>query len=81
MDGTIRYVEALEKRYGSAVKDHVAFFLVPGYGHGDGPFKMYAPMMEYLENWAEKGVRPDELLVTDVNEATFGRTRPIYEYP
>ena len=81
MNSTIRYVEALEKRYGTALKEHLAFYLAPGYGHGDGPFKMYAPLMRHLEDWVEKDIRPGELLATDVNEATFGRTRPLYEYP
>ncbi len=81
-NGTIRYVEALEKRYGPSLKEHLFFSLVPGYGHGDGsPFKMYAPMMEHLENWVEKGIRPETILATDVNQATFGRTRPLFEYP
>ena len=82
MNGTIRYVEALEKRYGSALKEHLAFYLVPGYGHGDGgPFRLYAPLMEYLENWVERDQRPDVILATDTNQETFGRTRPLYEYP
>ena len=81
MNSTIRYVEELEKRYGSALKDHLTFYLVPGYGHGDGPFKMYAPLMQHLEDWVEKGVRPDKILATDVSPATFGRTRPLFEYP
>lgn len=81
MNGTIQYVKALESRYGAALKDHLAFYLVPGYGHGDGHFKMYAPLMEQLENWVEKDIRPGEILATDVNPATFGRTRPLYEYP
>ena len=81
MNSTIRYVEELEKRYGPALKDHLVFYLVPGYGHGDGPFRMYAPLMQHLEDWVEKGIRPDEILATDVNPKTFGRTRPLYEYP
>ena len=81
MNGTINYVEELRKRYGLELDEHLAFYLVPGYGHGDGPFKMYAPLMEKLEDWVEKGKRPEEILATDVNPATFGRQRPLYEYP
>ena len=81
MNSTIRYVEELEKRYGPELKEHLAFYLVPGYGHGDGPFKMYAPLMQYLEDWVEKGIRPGVMQATDVAPASFGRTRPLYEYP
>ncbi len=81
MNGTIDYVEELRKRYGQELDEHLVFYLVPGYGHGAGPFKMYAPLMEKLENWVEKGERPEVIEATDVNEATFGRKRPLYEYP
>ena len=82
MNSTIRYAEDLEKRYGPALKEHLAFYLIPGCGHGGGDaFHPYVPLMQHLEDWVEKGVRPGTILATDVNKATFGRTRPLYEYP
>jgi len=82
MNSTIRYAEDLEKRYGPALKDHLAFYLIPGCGHGGGDaFHPYVPLMQHLEDWVEKGIRPGTILATDVNKATFGRTRPLYEYP
>ena len=82
MNSTIRYVENLEKRYGPELKEHLVFYLVPGYGHGSPEtFHMNAPLMQALEDWVEKGIRPGPLLATDVRGGVSGRTRPLFEYP
>ena len=59
---TIRLYHGQVNRYGEqAVKGAVAFYLVPGYGHGHGAgFNATGgmPLLAALEGWVENGVAP-----------------------
>ena len=80
--GTTRYYKRLCDKYGEKLREHLAFFYAPGYGHGDGgAMWYYTDLLGTLEEWAENGNRPQVLIAEDRNEKTKGRTRPLYEYP
>ena len=34
-----------------------------------------------IQAWVEQGTAPDELVASDANQATAGRTRPVCFYP
>ena len=82
---TIRFYHGLVNRYGEqAVKGAVAFYLVPGYGHGHGTgFKATGgmPLLAALEGWVQNGVAPGTLTAVDTNKNAAGRTRPLCQYP
>ena len=58
------------------------FYLIPGLGHGFGPFNAKFDSLGVLQKWVEQGEPPTVLIAADANEgATAGRTRPLCEYP
>ena len=82
---TIRFHDGLVNRYGEqAVNGAVAFYLVPGYGHGHGAgFRATGgmPLLPALEGWVENGVAPGTLTAVDTNRNAAWRTRPMCRYP
>lgn len=82
-NGTIDYFHRLQNRYGKTILDRfMKFYLIPGYGHGnDGDFLAVSDFINALDQWVEKGIEPIDLIISDRNELTKGRTRPLYEYP
>lgn len=81
--GTIQYYERLLDRYGKEQLDKfMKFYLAPGYGHGtDGTFIITSDFIHALDEWVEEDKTPKDLVIKDINPATIGRTRPLYEYP
>lgn len=66
----------------NAVDEFLRFYIIPGMGHGIGEaFTMSRDLLADLDNWVTNGEAPDVLVVKDVNEATYGRTMPLYQYP
>jgi feruloyl esterase len=64
--GSIRYVEALRNRYGSAVHGFLRFYLVPGEAHcagGLGPSSYDG--LGILADWVERGKAPGAIRATD----------------
>ena len=78
---TIDYYERLEQRFGLPLEDFVRFYVVPGFGHGDGPFVASWDWLGALDAWVDHGSAPANLTVVDAARATAGRTRPLCEYP
>ena len=79
---SIYYYNRLKTRYQPGdLADFVRFYTVPGMGHQTGVFNARISSLEVLEAWVEQGVAPGDMLATDVNEATAGRTRPVCQYP
>jgi hypothetical protein len=79
---SIQYWQRLGKRYSpDALAGFVRFYTVPGMGHQTGVFNARIATLDALEAWVEKGQAPGQLVATDVNEKTAGRTRPVCEYP
>ncbi|HVY63565.1 MAG TPA: tannase/feruloyl esterase family alpha/beta hydrolase [Gammaproteobacteria bacterium] len=82
VNSSIQYWERLNKRYpADALGSFVRFYTVPGMGHVTGVFNARISMLDALEAWVEKGQAPGQLVATDVNEKTAGRTRPVCLYP
>jgi feruloyl esterase len=79
---TIDYYERLVARFGAdKLKDFVRFYVVPGFGHGDGPFQASWDWLTALDAWVEKGQAPANLVTVDTAMPTAGRSRPLCEYP
>jgi feruloyl esterase len=79
---SIQYWERLQNRYPVEVlEDFVRFYTIPGMGHVTGVFNARISSLDYLEAWVERGEAPGELLATDANQDTSGRTRPVCHYP
>ncbi len=83
MYGTIDYYNNVVKTMGQdAADEFLRFYIIPGMGHGTGEaFTMSRDLLSDLDNWVTNGEAPDVLVVKDVNEATYGRTMPLYQYP
>jgi pimeloyl-ACP methyl ester carboxylesterase len=64
-----------------ALDSFVRFYLVPGLGHGRGPFNAKYDGLKVLQEWVEKGHAPGTLIAVDENPATKGRTRPMCVFP
>jgi len=79
---TIDYYERLVARFGAdKLKYFVRFYVVPGFGHGDGPFQASWDWLTALDTWVENGQAPANLVTVDTAMATAGRSRPLCEYP
>lgn len=79
---TINYYKRLQEQFKQSRLDQfVRFYTIPGFGHGDGPFKANLDTLTALDNWVVKGEAPGNLVAVDANQATEGRTRPVCVYP
>jgi feruloyl esterase len=80
---TIAYYQKLVAANGQAsVDEFVRFYLIPGFGHGNGIFLARWDSLAALQAWVERGVAPGNLVASDGNTgtATAGRTRPLCTY-
>src|SRR5262249_15972985 len=64
-----------------AVDASVRFYTVPGMGHGTGVFIPNWDSLAALEGWVEKGLAPGTGVAVDAVAGTYGRTRPLCQYP
>jgi feruloyl esterase len=79
---TIAYYNRQRSLQGpQAFDSFVRFYVIPGFGHGMGPFNARYDGLTVLEDWVEKGTAPGVLTAVDENPATKGRTRPMCLYP
>jgi feruloyl esterase len=78
---TTHYFEALTRRYGAGLKDFARYYVVPGYGHGNGAFNMSWDSLAALDAWVEGGGAPVAPVAVDANADSGGRQRPLCEYP
>jgi Tannase and feruloyl esterase len=79
---SIQYYERLQGRYEQdTLEDFVRFYTIPGMGHVTGVFNARISTLDALEAWVEHGQAPAELVASDANDATAGRTRPVCRYP
>jgi hypothetical protein len=62
------------------VDGFMRFYMIPGFGHGFGPFNAKIDSLTALRNWVEKGEAPKALIATDGN-ANTNRTRPLCDWP
>jgi dienelactone hydrolase len=69
------------KEFGqSGVDGFMRFYMIPGFGHGFGPFNAKIDSLTVLRNWVEKGEAPKALTATDGN-ANANRARPLCDWP
>ncbi|MBW0448307.1 tannase/feruloyl esterase family alpha/beta hydrolase [bacterium M00.F.Ca.ET.228.01.1.1] len=81
-DSSTDYYNGLVQRFGqNTVDGFVRFYLMPGVGHGTGPFHPAIDSLSALDQWVESGKAPETLTMSDLNAATLGRTRPLCRYP
>ncbi|MBR8307831.1 tannase/feruloyl esterase family alpha/beta hydrolase [Burkholderia cenocepacia] len=81
-DSSTDYYTGLVQRFGQGTVDGFArFYLMPGVGHGTGPFHPAIDSLSALDEWVESGKAPETLTMSDLNAATLGRTRPLCRYP
>ncbi|RYG14659.1 MAG: tannase/feruloyl esterase family alpha/beta hydrolase [Burkholderiales bacterium] len=81
-NSTIEYYQRVVTAVGAeAVNKGIRFYTVPGMGHGTGVFLPAWDSLAALENWVEKGVAPSTGMAYDTVAGTFGRTRPLCQYP
>jgi feruloyl esterase len=63
------------------VDSFMRLYLVPGLAHGGGNFSVTWDNLAILDNWVENDIPPPVTPGVDINKATFGRSRPMCEYP
>ena len=78
---TVRYYERQLGAFGQAGADgFIRFYLIPGFGHGIGPFNAKFDGLAVLRDGVEPGRAPANLVATDGNPGAT-RTRPLCEWP
>ncbi|MCC7461627.1 MAG: tannase/feruloyl esterase family alpha/beta hydrolase [Gammaproteobacteria bacterium] len=78
---TVRYYQQQVRTFGQAGTDaFMRFYLIPGFGHGFGPFDAKFDSLQVLRDWVEQGRAPAQLLASDGNPGVT-RTRPLCDWP
>jgi feruloyl esterase len=69
------------KEFGQGgVDSFMRFYMIPGFGHGFGPFNAKIDSLTALRAWVERGEAPKGLTATDGNP-NANRARPLCEWP
>ena len=81
---TIQYYKSVVDTMGGAAKtsNNIRLFLEPGMGHcggGEGPNVF--DKVGALEQWAENGKAPEQIVASRVENGAVVRTRPLCPYP
>jgi feruloyl esterase len=75
------YYQRQVKQFGQAgVESFMRFYMIPGFGHGFGPFNAKIDSLSALQAWVEKGQAPSGLTTIDGNP-NANRSRPLCEWP
>jgi len=81
-NSTIDYYQRVISTVGQqAVDQGVRFYTVPGMGHGTGVFIPNWDSLAALEGWVEHGLPPGTPIASDAVAGSYGRTRPLCQYP
>ncbi|MFJ9005475.1 tannase/feruloyl esterase family alpha/beta hydrolase [Streptomyces canus] len=80
---TGEYYERVRATMGArATSKFVRMYTIPGTDYGGrGAYWGGWDSLTALQRWTEKAIAPKEPVVTDLNPAASGRTRPLCEYP
>jgi pimeloyl-ACP methyl ester carboxylesterase len=80
---SIAYYKKQVAEFGqSRLDSFMRFYVIPGFGHGFGPFNAKIDSLTALQNWVEKGQPPTGLIAVDGNQGpNGGRSRPLCEWP
>jgi feruloyl esterase len=75
------YYQRQVKQFGkSGVDSFMRFYMIPGFGHGFGPFNAKIDSLTALQAWVEQGQAPAGLAAIDGNP-NANRSRPLCEWP
>jgi len=75
------YYQRQVKEFGqSGVDGFMRFYMIPGFGHGFGPFNTKFDSLKLLQDWVEKGQAPKGVAAVDGNP-NANRSRPLCEWP
>jgi feruloyl esterase len=78
---SVMYYDQQVRQFGqSGVDSFLRFYVVPGLGHGFGPFNAKFDSLKALQDWVEKGQAPANLTAIDGNP-NANRSRPLCEWP
>ncbi len=78
---TVAYYDRQVQQFGrSGVDSFLRFYMIPGLGHGFGPFNAKFDSLTVLRNWVENGQAPAALTALDGNP-NANRSRPLCEWP
>ena len=81
-NSTIDYYQRVVATVGTDVAQaHMRFYTVPGMGHGTGVFIPNWDSLAALEGWVEGGLAPATGIAVDAVAGTYGRTRPLCQFP
>jgi hypothetical protein len=79
---SIAYYERQIHEFTKPVVDHfIRFYMIPGFGHGFGPFNAQFESLPALQDWVEKGKAPDLLKAIDGNPNAKGTSSLLTELP
>jgi pimeloyl-ACP methyl ester carboxylesterase len=80
---SIAYYKRQVAQFGqSRLDSFLRFYVIPGFGHGFGPFNAKFDGLTALEKWVENGQPPSGLFAVDGNQGpNAGRARPMCEWP
>lgn len=74
------YQRIVDAMGSSRVNGFARLYLIPGFGHGRGVFNAGFDTVGTLDAWADRGVAPAGLIVSDSNKGAT-RTRPMCAWP
>jgi feruloyl esterase len=75
------YYQRQVKAFGQpGVDGFMRFYMIPGFGHGFGPFNTKFESLKLLQEWVEKGQAPQGVTAIDGNP-NANRSRPLCEWP
>jgi feruloyl esterase len=75
------YYQRQVKQFGKAgVDSFMRFYMIPGFGHGFGPFNAKIDGLKILQEWVEQSKAPSGLTTVDGNQ-NASRARPLCEWP
>jgi feruloyl esterase len=78
---SVLYYNQQVKAFGQpGVDSFLRFYVVPGLGHGFGPFNAKVDSLKALQDWVENGKAPVNLTAVDGNP-NANRSRPLCEWP
>lgn len=81
-DSSVLYYKMVQAKMSQNEMDgFLRFYLIPGFGHGQGVFNAGFDALGVLDRWLDTGVAPEDLVVVDNNTHSHGRTRPLCVYP
>jgi pimeloyl-ACP methyl ester carboxylesterase len=74
------YQRLIEAMGLTRVQSFARLYLIPGFGHGRGTFDAGFDTVGVLDAWADRGVAPNQLVVSD-NNKNSNRERPMCPWP